>query len=75
MNYPIYEIVWEDARAINESTTLDKVGDLCIIKSVGYLVKENKKTYCLSQEVHDDGEFRDVTMIPKVNVLKKRRCK
>lgn len=68
--YPIVEVTWEDHRGHSDAVELEDIADLCVIQSVGYLVKTTKRTVSLSQELHDDGMFRDVTTIAKVNVKK-----
>ena len=61
---------WKDACAYSGWDSEENY-NLCLIKSVGFLVKETKEKIVLAVS-KSDGEFNAVMVIPKAWIVKKK---
>lgn len=61
-------ITWRDSRRYTYQMTSDEENSICIITSVGFLVKKEKDRYVICQDLIDD-DFRGVMTIPRENVI------
>ena len=64
-------IEWHDARFFFGTYTK---GDcikhkMCLFNSIGYLLEKNDTTTILATERNDEGEYRNVTLIPTGSIL------
>ena len=77
--YPLYEITWRDASCSNGWKPFDKITDhdLCHyeVKTVGYLVRENKDYYLLAQSMSNHDNVDNRFQIPKKWIVRKKRIK
>ena len=70
-NKEIVLVAWHDARffsgTYSEKTILEH--KMCLFRSVGYLITRNDVTTVLAGEHNDEGEYRDITLIPSGSVI------
>ena len=73
MKLKIMMIKWDDACSNEGHFTKDgEPADCVVLQTVGYLVKNSKKSMCLAKEIGLDGSYTHVTSIPKSLIRKKR---
>ena len=67
-------IEWHDARFYPGTYTEDacKKHKMCLFKSLGYLITENDTTTIIAGERNDEGEYRDITLIPTGSIVTMR---
>ena len=70
----IIEVIWRDSNIYTPQETKDSVFEVAIIKSVGYLVQDNKKDLVISGDLID-GDIRRTIVIPKENIIKRKFLK
>ena len=79
MKYPLLEIHWLDASSSNGWKDVDKITDKDLdhfeVKTVGYLVRENKHYWLLAQAMSSYGSVSNRFQIPKKWVKKVTRIK
>lgn len=71
----IYLIHWNDAESIDDWTELSQIDhEAALIKSIGWLINENKKTVTLALN-HDtkNGSYSCLIKIPKGMISLKRK--
>ena len=61
-------IKWRDSRMYIQQCEIDSHFDVCVIESVGFLIKEDKKNIILAGDLVD-GDVRRVIVIPKENII------
>lgn len=74
---PIVQIEWHDARFF-EGTYKEEViqeKKMALFKSAGYLITRDATTTILAAEYNDQGEYRDITLIPSGSVVSIRNLK
>lgn len=64
-HYPLVEVVWEDAAAVDAGWARQIVVKPILIRSVGFLVLCDKKHVVLAMDVCPDGEHNGRSQIPK----------
>ena len=59
-------VKWRDARFYPETRRKDCLSDIrmAVFESIGYLVSQDRITTIIASEQNDEGEYRDVTLIP-----------
>lgn len=64
-------IKWYDAKFCYGPYKEREIGELkmSLFNSIGYLISKNKTTLFVATEYSDDGEYRDITLIPKGSVV------
>ncbi len=65
------KIEWHDARFFPGTYSGDACGEhkMCLFDSLGYLIKQDDITTVLAAECNDEGEYRDVTLIPTGSIV------
>ncbi len=74
MNNMIQKMVnveWHDARFYSGTYTEDvcKQHKMCLFNSIGYLIAKDKITTIIAAERNDEGEYRDITLIPTGSIV------
>ena len=64
-------VEWYDARFFPGTYTEDacKQHKMCLFNSIGYLIAKNKTTTTIAAEHNDEGEYRDITLIPTGSIV------
>jgi hypothetical protein len=76
MNNTIVVVEWIDASYEDGPLSLREIEPLIRLKSVGWLLREDKESISIAMEKADEDElFRSVTHIPKVGIIKIKRIK
>ena len=67
----VVNIEWYDARFFSGTYTEDvcKQHKMCLFNSVGYLIAKNGTTTTIAAERNNEGEYRDVTLIPTGSIV------
>ena len=67
-------IEWYDARFFPGTYTKDACEghSMCLFQSLGYLIYEDEITTRLAAERNDEGDFRDITLIPTGSIISKQ---
>lgn len=67
----IVMIEWHDARFFSGTYNEEAIQGhkMALFKSLGYLVKRDNTTIVLAAEHNDEGEYRDITLIPSGSVV------
>ena len=42
---------------------------MCLFNSLGYLIAKNSTTTTIAAECNDEGEYRDITLIPTGSII------
>lgn len=63
-------ITWRDSHRYTYQMEADEEVTYCTIKTVGWLVSENKKQIVLAQD-DIEGDIRGVIVIPRENIVKR----
>lgn len=77
MNYKIIEVEWEDITFFSGTHEVNDNFQNQHLKSIGYLVKEDKYylILALSLEITEPFRIQDCLKIPKKNIIKRRLIK
>jgi hypothetical protein len=71
MKHKLVLIKWQDAKFC--AGTLSKEGILgkkmAMFESAGYLVARDKVTTRIASEYNDEGEYRDITLMPTSSIV------
>ncbi len=76
--YPIVDVQWDDAWGSEDKNGTKSKPDKCepwLKRTVGFLVKRNKKGVLVSQELNEDGAYEYNTFVPKGAITKMRTLK
>jgi len=67
-------IEWHDARFFPGTYTKDACVQhkMCLFNSLGYLIAKNNTTTTIASEHNDEGEYRDITLIPTGSIVEIR---
>lgn len=68
------EITWRDSRLHITQEVKDTDWNICVIKSVGYVVAEDKFKIVLAGDLVDE-DVRRAIVIPKENIIRQRKLK
>lgn len=71
-NERMVRIEWRDAQLHSGTTyTKEECKDLKMSKfsSLGFLVGQDKETTILAAEQDDDGDYRDISLIPTTSII------
>jgi hypothetical protein len=68
---PIVLVEWHDARLYPDMRDEKRIEEcrMQLFASVGYLIRRDEVTTVLASEYNDEGEFREITLIPSGSVL------
>ena len=68
-------VEWHDARFFSGTYTEDacRQHKMCLFNSIGYLIAKNSTTTTIAAERNDEGEYRDVTLIPTGSIISIRK--
>lgn len=69
--YPVVEIVWEDAVAYAIDWEEVPGSDLCLTTTVGYLVKETKRSVTVASIINSTHMGHGI-IIPKSGIIERR---
>lgn len=64
-------VEWHDARffpGTYDEKTIEN-HKMCLFKSLGYLINEDKITTIIAAEYNDEKEYRDITLIPTGSII------
>lgn len=68
-NYPLVAVVWDDAFALSEQTTMEEIESSYHkaqrFTTFGLLLKESEAGITLAGEIESNGQFRHVSFIPR----------
>ena len=64
-------VEWHDARFFPGTYTEDacKQHKMCLFNSIGYLIAKNGTITTIAAERNDEGEYRDITLIPTGSII------
>jgi len=64
-------VEWHDARFFPGAYPEDpcRRHKMCLFNSIGYLIEKNSTTTTIAAERSDEGEYRDVTLIPTGSIV------
>ncbi len=64
-------INWHDARFFPGTYTKEACRDhnMCLFESLGYIITKDKTTVRIAAERNNEGEYRDITLIPTGSIL------
>ena len=67
----MFLIKWYDARFYTGTYMKKecKKHKMCLFESLGYVVYEDKITTCIAAERNDEGQYRDITLIPTGSIV------
>ena len=64
-------VEWHDARfypgTYSEEDSIKH--NMCLFKSLGYMISKDHITTRIAAEQNDDGEYRDITLIPTGSII------
>ncbi len=71
----IVMVKWHDARFFPGTYTEDvcRQHKMCLFDSLGYLVSKDNTTTVIAGEYNDEGEYRDITLIPTGSIISVKR--
>ncbi len=64
-------IRWYDARFYQGTYSGQEVLEhkMCLFESLGYLINRDKVTTRIAAEINDEGQYRDITLIPTGSII------
>jgi hypothetical protein len=64
-------VEWHDARFFSGTYTKDACEQhkMCLFNSMGYLIAKDNITTIIAAERNDEGEYRDITLIPTGSIV------
>jgi len=76
MKFPIVEVEWRDTFSVSNWTMLDSYDPIdLIIKSVGYLMREDENFTWVSQSISSSERKDNTIAIPRAVIIKIRKLK
>ena len=75
MNKPkigdVVQIKWHDARFFPNTYSNEECLEhqMCLFTSLGYLLSQNKIITRIAAEMNNEGEYRDITLIPTGSIV------
>ncbi len=68
-------VKWHDARFFPGTYAEEtcRQHKMCLFDSLGYLVSKDDTTTVIAGEYNNEGEFRDITLIPSGSIISIRR--
>jgi len=72
---PMVLVKWHDARFYSGTHGREEIQGfkMAVFESLGYLVSRDATTTIIAAEYNDEGQHRDVTLIPTGTILSIRR--
>lgn len=70
-------IEWRDARFYQGTYSEEESikHNMCIFKSLGYLISKDKITTHIAAESNNEGDYRDITLIPTGSIISIKEMK
>ena len=67
-------VTWRDARFYQGTRKQDEIEGIkmAVFESMGYLLSRDKLTTIIAAERNDEGEYRDITLIPTGSIVSVR---
>ena len=64
-------VKWYDARFFPGTYTEEacREHNMCLFESLGYIISEDKTTTRIAGERNNEGEYRDITLIPTGSII------
>jgi len=64
-------VEWHDARFFSGTYKEDvcRQHKMCLFNSIGYLIAKTDTTTTIAAERNDEGEYRDITLIPTGSIV------
>ncbi len=64
-------VEWHDARFFPGTYSKEDcvTHKMCLFKSLGYMIAQDKITTCIAAEQNNEGEYRDITLIPTRSIV------
>ncbi len=64
-------VEWHDARFFPHTYSKKECAEhkMCLFNSLGYLISQDNTTTTLAFEMNDEGEYRDITLIPTGSIV------
>lgn len=64
-------VKWHDARFFPNTYTKEGCEGLnmCLFESLGYIITKDKTTVRIAAERNNEGEYRDITLIPTGSIV------
>ncbi len=64
-------VKWHDARFFPGTYTKEACQEhsMCLFESLGYLIAQDKTTMRIAGERNNEGEYRDITLIPTGSIV------
>ena len=72
-DFEVYVVRWRDAFFDEGQLSREDFRDDFVVRSLGFLVRDDANILSLAQELLPDGEYRAVTHIPRQLVVSCRR--
>ena len=71
----IVVVEWHDARFFPGTYTEERCRQhrMCLFNSLGYLVSKDDTTTVIAGEYNNEGEYRDITLIPTGSIISVKR--
>ena len=68
-------VTWHDARFYSGTYSKEAISGhkMALFESMGYLVSRDAQTTIIASERNDEGEYRDITLIPSGSIASIRR--
>ena len=68
-------VKWHDARFFPGTYTKEAYREvnMCLFESLGYIITKDKTTLRIAAERNNEGEYRDITLIPTGSILSIRK--
>ena len=63
-------VKWRDARFYPETRSGERLNEvrMAVFESIGYLISRDATTTIIAAEHNDEGDYRDVTLIPSGSI-------
>ena len=67
----LIQVEWHDARFFPNTYTKEACLEhqMCLFKSLGYLLSQDVITTRIAAETNNEGEYRDITLIPTGSIM------
>ena len=68
-------VAWHDARFFPGTYAKEecKKHSMCLFESLGYIISKDETTLRIAAERNNEGEYRDITLIPTGSVISIRQ--
>ncbi len=68
------KVMWYDARFFSGTYKKKECNNhnMCLFESLGYIISKDKTTLRIAAEKNNEGEYRDITLIPTGSIVEIR---